>query len=435
MLFMKRMKLLFTLAIPVLLCQDIQAQISSRLIAAAHWSNNGAMFKQVDSSAYAYSGTVRGGDLKHPMLYDNGTTWVYVNDSAYENSTATLQTFDANNNVLTATNEYWSGTSWVLNTKMIYTYNSSNQVLTAIMQTWDGTSWVSASEDVYSYNTGGKLQSDEYEVWGLAGYTGVSTKVYSYDLTNTWLINETDQNIAGSPMYTRQIAYTYDSTAHRLLTTTTSNWNGAAWVNDSLTTNTYDTAGHLITTLRQTYNTVLSRWDNTNFSLFSSFVGNMPQTEIDQVWNSTGSGSWDNASKHTNTYNSFNQLTSTQGISWNVSGSQFEYALGDPMWNYYYQTYGTNVAVNNVVSSNGEANIYPVPAQNMLHIDIKWNVAQSASIAIYDMSGRMVAPVMDVPSSTEYRAGISVNNLAAGMYQVKISGTQGEIVKQIVIAH
>ena len=104
------------------------------------------------------------------------------------------------------------------------------------------------------------------------------------------------------------------------------------------------------------------------------------------------------------------------------------------MARYYYQSYST-VAVNNVANEGNSANIYPVPAQNTLRIDLNWNVAQTATIAIYDMQGRMVSPVIDVPSVTEYRVGISVNNLATGTYIVRINGTQDQIVKQIVVAH
>ena len=70
----------------------------------------------------------------------------------------------------------------------------------------------------------------------------------------------------------------------------------------------------------------------------------------------------------------------------------------------------------------------------MLHVDLNWNEAQSATIAIIDMTGSIVRQ-WDVPSATQYNSAVSVNNLATGMYIVKINGEKGQIVKQIVVAH
>ena len=67
---MNKMKLLLTLAIPVVvLSQDAQAQ-STRLTAQAHWTHNGAEFKRFDSTAYNYLSTSRGGDLKSLLKFD-----------------------------------------------------------------------------------------------------------------------------------------------------------------------------------------------------------------------------------------------------------------------------------------------------------------------------------------------------------------------------
>ncbi len=69
-------------------------------------------------------------------------------------------------------------------------------------------------------------------------------------------------------------------------------------------------------------------------------------------------------------------MTNFIGIAWNVVGL-FEHASGDPMANYYYATYDTTAeAVKNVSNIGGDANIYPVPAQNMLHVDLNWDVLQ-----------------------------------------------------------
>ena len=162
----------------------------------------------------------------------------------------------------------------------------------------------------------------------------------------------------------------------------------------------------------------------------------MPQTEDIKWWDSTTTtgGSWVNLIEFTNTYNTAHQLTSSTGVSWNITGF-YEAAVGDPKYNYYYGSYSGTASsgVKSVAGYDGSANIYPVPAQNMLHIDLTWNEAQQATITIYDVAGR-VAKQWNAPYGTQYSNTIAVNDLATGTYLVKINGTQGQIVKQIMIA-
>jgi Secretion system C-terminal sorting domain len=433
---MKRKMLLLTLAIPVILCQGVQAQTASRLTGSASWANNGAQFNPVDSSSFKYS-SGRGGDLTHIMKYDNATTWDYLGDTAFSNAFYYIQTFDANNNITSTIKESWNGSMWVLDSNTLYTYNTSNQVTTMIRQYWSGGMWQPASQDVYSYNIAGKMYLDQYQVWNslTTMFEASTQKTFYYDGSSN-LINETDQMfVMGVPVYTNQWAYTYTGT-NQLLTTTYNTWNGAGWSPMTMSTNTYDTTGNITNTLFQTYNTVTTAWVNSMLHIYSNFTGgHMPQQNIMQTWDTTGGGSWMNVMKFTYSYNSYNQMTKMWGQSWNIVGI-FEFADGDPMANYYYETYtpGTINSVKTVVSNGGEANVYPVPAQNTLNVDVKWNEAQSAKISIYDVQGKVVRN-WEVPTATAYHSSVSVGNLGAGTYFIKISGAQGEIVKQFVVAH
>ena len=433
---MKRKMLLLTLAIPVILCQDALAQ-SSRLTGQAHWSSNGAILLPGDSTAYSYSNG-RGGDLNSQMKYDQAVNWYFQNDSAYVNNLYYLQSFDAHNNLLSTITQYWdaSALAWINWTNVLYTYNSSNQLISKIYQNWGGGSWANSAEDVYNYNTAGQVYADQYNLWNslTSTFTPNTQKIYTYDVAGN-LASEVDQTYnTGSTLYdyTAEFLYTYSGT--QLLTTTYNTWSGSAWVGDYMYTNTYDSTGDLLTNLYQTYSG--TAWVNQSLKVYSNFNGMMlPANEIDQTWNNTGSGSWDNVTQYTYGYNSFGQLTQAVGESWNT-GVGWEYASGDPASFYYYEPYSptSTTSVKNVANVGGDANIYPVPAQNNLHIDLNWTVAQTAVIGIYDMNGRLVISA-DAPLSTQYRGTVSVNNLADGMYVIRINGTQGQIVKQIVVAH
>lgn len=446
---MKRKILFFTLALPFILLQNAQAQTSSRLVGQAHWINNGASFAPHDSSDYQYSG-VRGGSINsnpttfdavsitpNPMKYDNSTNWQFAGDSAYKYYYY-LHTFDANNNVTGTIFETYDAVAgaWVLSTNTFYTYNSSNMITSMMLQNWNSVSgsWIPSNKDIYSYNAAGMVYLDSSLTWSTltSTWNSTGTKTYYYDGSLN-LVNETDQTLSGgSPTYTNQWARTY-STTNQLLTTTYNTWSGSGWVANAKYTHAYDSSGNPISLLYQTYNTGSSAWVNNTLYIYSSFVSHLPQSAIRQTWNSTAPGTWVNSMMFTYAYNTYNQMTSTIGESWNVSG-MYEFANGDPKDNYYYQAYSTSPTnVKSVTSNGGDANIYPVPAQNMLHIDLNWSIAQSADITIMDMTGRIVRQ-WNTPAATQYNSAVSVSNLPSGTYIVNINGQKGQIVKQIVVA-
>jgi hypothetical protein len=329
--------------------------------------------------------------------------------------------------------EYWTGTAWQLSTNTLYTYNSSNQVVTMIQQSWGGSAWTPVSQDLYSYNTAGKLYLDQYQTWNGTAFVNSTQKTYYYDGSNN-KINETDQAyVSGSPVYTNQWTYSY-STTNQLLSTTYYSWSGSAWAPVSMISNTYNSAGETTYTLNSYYNTATSSFVNSTLHTYTGFTsGLMPTMDAYQTWD-TATGVWNNVMQYTYSYNTDNQKLSSVGESWNIVGL-YEFANGDPMARYYYESYTpASTFVNNTLLNADDANIYPVPAQNMLHVDVKWAVAQTADITIYDAMGKVVRQ-WNAPSVTEYNSAVSVNGLADGTYFVKIAGEKNQIVKQLVIAH
>jgi len=430
---MNKMNLLITLAIPALLCQTAQAQ-TSRLTAAANWAHNGAEFKRQDSTAFDYASTARGGDLNNLLKFDNATSWTFMMGDTATNNMHAVQTFDANNNLLSTVTQNWDGVftfAWVNQFRYLYTYNAANKKTSMITQHWDGSmAWITDAKNVYSYNAANQLFLDQYQTWdGVSAYVPASQKIYYYDAAGN-KSNETDAVfVAGTPNFTNDIDYTYSAT-NQLLTQTNNNWSGSAWVPNDRYTSTYDTTGNRTNELYEFYTGV--EFVNSTQKVFSDFTtGHMPQTEIDQTWNSTGTGSWDNQYKYMYTYNAANQLTSSMRQSNDISIG-WTNAFGDPKANYYYGTFASAVA--NVSNNGGDAAIYPIPAQGTLNVDLKWNQAQAATVTICDIQGKVV-DTWSTPSATQNHHSINISNYADGMYIVKVNGAQGQIVKQIVVAH
>ena len=425
---MNKTKLLLTLAIPVLLGQGVQAQ--TRLTAAAHWTHNGAEFKRTDSTAYNYYSSARGGDLKNLLKFDNASMWNFAGDTL-NNDMRWVQEFDASNRLTTKVSQKWDAptSAWVNEFKYIYTYTSTGKVATMVIQHWDGTSaWITDSKNVYTYNAANQLSYDQFQLWdGISAYVPNKQVTYYYDMAGN-VINETNNNfVSATPVFTSKVDYTYN-TANKMLTATHSSWNGAGWDNTEMFTHTYDTSNRKTSELHQNY--VGTAFENDMMKLFSDFAGSNPGTEIDQMWDTAGAGSWKDTYKYSYTYNTGGQLTSATRQSNDISIG-WTNVMGDTKANYYY---GTFTSVKDVRANGGTANLFPVPAQNAVTISIKWNEAQSSTITVTDMLGRPVVTRSLNAGTTE--ATISVSELAAGNYLVNINGANGaSVVKQIVVAH
>lgn len=391
------------------------------------------MFLPTDSASYSYLSNARGGDLTHTLKYDNAIFGGYDSTSSFSPNLSILQEFDANNNITAITSSVYG----VLTNKTLFTYNSSNLPTSKIQQSWNGASWSPLTEDVYGYNGSNQLTSDQHETWNMTAFVVDTVKSYNWDNTTGLKTYELDNYfVSGFPIYTYEWSYTYDTSTHYLLSTvenisTTGALTGFSPV--KMVAYYYDSSGNLTEIEKQHYNNATSAYVPDSLHAYSNFTSShMPQADEVEWWDTTG-GTWVNLMMFSNTYNTAHQLTSSTGKSWNITGI-YEFALGDPMYNYYYGTYsGSTVSgIKNVTSNNGDANIYPVPAQNMLHIDLNWNEAQSATMAVYDIQGRVVK-LWDAPYGTQYSSAISVNDLSDGVYLLKINGQQGQIVKQIVV--
>lgn len=429
---MKRKILLFTLAIPVILCQNAIAQTASRLVAEANWRNDGVSFQYSDSTTYNYSHG-RGGDLTHTMMYDNSTVMTY-DTGTYTNTWNYIKRYDANNNDTSTIAQYWDNVAgvWVPYSNTLYFYNTSNKLTSMVTQAWSGTVWYPLSRNLYTYNGTGKLVNDLFQVYTLGSYFNTSQKTYYYDAITNNLINETDQDyISSTWIYSNLWDYTYTS-ANQIQTTTYKTWNGSGWDPHTKYINTYDVAGDMTYKNLLSYNAIDSTWKDDSMHIYSGFVAHNPSMDVVQR---NDTGTWLNVMQYTFSYNSYNQLTTSTGISWNEPSAIFEFAAGDPRHNYYYGTYNPGeVSVKNVSDNGGSANVYPVPAQNIINVDLKWDAVQSADLVIYDAQGKVVRH-WATPAATQYTSSVSVDNMADGLYFLSITGAQGKIVKQIVIAH
>lgn len=77
-----------------------------------------------------------------------------------------------------------------------------------------------------------------------------------------------------------------------------------------------------------------------------------------------------------------------------------------------------------------DVRIYPNPANSMLYIS---NITGISKVEIYSVVGNLVKSINDFPNSRG-QAGISVSELPAGMYIIRVSGSQKDTTSRFVIS-
>ena len=425
--------------------------------------NDGSSYVPADSAKINYSGT-RGGDLYHPPLkYDNGTQYSYdASTSVWTNQYYLVQTFDANNNLLTSTQQNWDGpsSSWINNAKSINTFDANNDTLTNTSQTWNTTTsaWDNQSNNIYTWDANGNMLTDIYQNWTGSAWVNSNKYIYTYDASNNRLteIDQSWNTTTSTWDNSDQYLYTY-TTANKIATQIYQSWS-AAWNNQSRVTYTYNSSNDLLTTLTQAWDAGTSTWDNNDLET-ATFDGTHDQlTDLQQYWDA-GTTSWVNSYMVTNTgfsgtyplqsirqnwsgtafvnttmetytYNSHSQPTTAVGTTWNTGGF-WQPVSGDQSTRIDYEDYTTSV--KNVNNTNCTASVYPVPAKDMLHVSITWNEPQAFTIDIMDMSGRTVSQ-WNMPTAKTYDGNITISSLPAGNYIMKMTGTNAQSVQQIIIA-
>ena len=392
------------------------AGTGSRLISYMIAKNNGASYIFNDSANIVYSGT-RGGDIKHqPLKYDNAMEWTYnTTTTSWDNEYKLAQTFDANNNITDRVQMNWNTvtSSWVNSDHDIYTYDGMNNMLTDISQNWNTvtSSWDNSQKNINTYDANNNQITQVMQNWNTVTSTWDNSTKYlnTYNAANKMTQQIVQSWNTGTSSWDngQRYTYTYDAN-NNMLTSLNAYWNTgtSSWDNGSLVTYTYGASNEMLTEIDQNWNTGTSSWDNTKKKTYSNFSGINPQMEIDQNWN-TGTSSWDNTKRYQNTYNTYGQYLTIVVDSWNIGGF-WQAANNDVSDNLHYETYATDV--KSLTAKGGEANIYPVPANNLLNIDLNWNEPQAFTVSIIDLQGR-ISHTWNVAATSNYHTAIDVSQM------------------------
>ena len=406
---------------------------ASRCIARAVYDSVGIV---TDSFTYSYSGA-------HGS-YPDGMPWKYDNGMDYSNSTGTYvnaqtvaQTFDANSNIIGPLTQNWVSGSWVNSSQSTFTYDGMNNQLSDLQQTWNtGTSAWHNSQSTLTYDGMNNELSDSQQTWNTA---------------------------AAAWKNQSKTVSTYASGTHNLTSSTYMVWDtaAAAWKNNAMYISNYDGLNNLVLSIEFTWNATTTNWDTSNKGVYTYDGANDNTSTTTLLW--TSPGVWDSVQmtidsgfvNHFATkevylqknnsllpfhnfwevfwqFNSYGQITYDYTETWNSTAGLWQATSNDFAERLYYELYASVVpGVNPIV---GNAIVYPVPAKNTLSLDITWDQAQPFTIYLYDMQGRVLRSWQET-ATAHFKNDLSVNDVPAGNYILKIQGDKGSITDQVTVVN
>jgi len=344
---------------------------------------NGSVYFITDTYTYVYSHgrTYSPVDLWQfdTMIYSTYDTITGV----FTNSSRTARTYDANGHNIASLDQNWNtGTS-----------------------TWDNYELIN-----YQYNAAGNSDTVTYMLWS-SGWVNFELGINSYDVNNN---------------LTQQLAL---------------DWSGSSWVNNSIYDYNYNAAGYDTLETIFSWSTVTTTWDSASRYIFTYDAQNNETSETDQDYNTPG---WINANQYLYAnfilphdpaemlYLDWNPGSSSydtiQGILFNYttdgfiliqqsegySAGTFSVQPGNYITRYHYIQDST-VGIAQI--SADDVKLYPNPTTGTCHLSLTSALADNGTMAITDLTGRMVKTITLSGSETTFQT----NDMSTGMYLCTIS--------------
>ncbi len=429
---------LYILVFAVFSCFTASAQLRSRLVAFAKYGAD-TTIACVDSGGYNHYTRNRGGGMnpqtpyfleEDPFLlyaptdFETGNYGLTQFDSAWEtgrgDTDISTQVFDENDNIIYSFCQIFTDGSWQKYADFIYTYDANNNLLKQIDTTWTLGKWSYIQLDSYIYDQKDRIIS--------------TLQLSRYETDSTWFLGSVSQ-------------FNYDISG-KLISTVYKNWDAP---NDSFSNlgkiNFYYTGDKLDSFAQLAYEPSFGYFPSKygyyyfspandtmilNYVLDTNFM--RVTNTYDQYHNKTSSttlvfstvfAGGRNPGRVTWAYNSYNQVTTERNYNIDASGN----FVFSGLTRFYYETYAPEVpfSLNNLL-------IFPSPTTNTLTIKLEWDQPRSFTVAIFDVLGRRIMQ-WDEPVFQKYEKTITLPDLAAGNYFIRVSSGKQRFVKQFVVLH
>ena len=417
--------------------QNIHAQTLERLKAYAVYGTkiNSNSYQASDSFTYHYSGVAAHDTISSGNGFDSCYRWYTANGINYKPYSLSYSQWFADNRFQSDTVWKWDSTlhSYKYLTYDTASYDTALNRSSTFVQRRDSanTGWIDDQRLHSLYNSTGMRIYSAYEIFYSGTWDTTETINSTFNVNNTIASTTTrnfswGRNINNRVVQVNNYQYTYDSLGRidTIFLNIRSN-DTSSWYLQNRSINHYDASGDRTVQLTQALDS--SGWSNSAL-LTSTYDANHNMIQyIDQIADSTGN--WQNNRRCQYTYDSYNMMTSYTQNTWDTSnGGSWQATYSDRMVHYYYETFNLPSGIAEITQA-GQARLYPVPAADMLSLDITWNEAQPSIATIYDATGKQQSQ-FTLPDAATYHGYIPAYTLPAGIYTLQIKGSKGSITKQ-----
>lgn len=378
-------------------------------------------FVPVDSVTYEFSNGRNGyikeddPDNDETVLFDVSSTYYYnAAKGEYDKRLIRSQTYNQANQVrsITYTTYKDAAGGWLDSIRYWYDYDNG-KMISSSLEVKNGPFWTSSVDAQVQYDAG-----------NIKSY---SSRIYKadFDYNGDKLMSIVDEaNIQGTWYYNQKKLYTYNG--DNVSSYTIQKWNDVAgsWINDTRNEYVYD-GKNLLSSEEFSWNG--SNWSKATLHQYTYDANGNKLTDLKQVWNHA-TNAYENKMQEIATYNKFGQPVTITTQNW-VNGA-WAYTNDNTQMRYYYDF---PTSVDGPVMS-ARLSTYPVPAANVINLDVALDRQQSFSISLVNMQGRIVLS-KGVALVSSYKESMDISNLPSGNYFIKLKGEQLDITERIVVVH
>lgn len=406
--------------------------------------------RSADVTLYQYSGN-RSGDLKSQLIkFDNSTRMKRQFDySPLDSVRYEEQSYDLVDRRLSKISKIKSagGTTWIQEIKEEYFFNSTGEVnlVMGYVRVPPAAVWDEAYKMAYTYLAPGKIDTATTYEWVSGTWETSEQTVYSYSATydtlsillrkgrilanitlgnkayaasgkiesEEWLNwNRTDKKWERRD----QKLYFYDPAA-KVDSVLYLGASGTGYAKKQRNIYTKDDSGNVVKKELQAWYSADGSYLTFNLFHVDFDKRNNPVTE---VFLNYADGKLDTANRRTMTYNAYDQILSNTNEAYKAGIWAMGY--GENKKRYTYEEF--ELGFQEQQWANSTLNLFPVPTNDHLEIKLDLPVAQNFTVLVYDITGR-VWQHWNEQALKNYSEIISVRELPAGHYFIKINGAEG----------
>ncbi len=423
--------------------------------------SNGAITQHMDTNQVYYSngrgGAAEPGNIQHftqqPLLYDS-----IKNVNAQKSQEKYQQTYDANNNILSAT--WLGGPPYHHGSRTLYTYDANNRLISSVRQSHNNNVWINYFKDSTVYNSSGQIlgifkaswsQQNNWHINQVYDYTYTGTnlterKRYGWDnTTQTLTLIETIRyyyntaNTLDSEHLIRQntiLSKTYYSYPTNKVVKEPYSYVSSqnTYRKSSKEILTYNTNGQLIEKETIYVDVANNVWYAGGYRYHYHY------NSVSNNWDEVYTSSYDNNnSVYVNQYktkyihNSNNLYTHHVREQWDTQTNAWQPSAGpDSTVAYHYAAYTPNNIGNTAVASNIDVSLYPNPASSFINLNIELKEHKDITIAIYNTQGQLMMQLGE-KAVKHYNKQIPTGTLPNGNYLINVRSKEGSTTKQFNI--